>query len=1245
MGNREKVLGIVEVPAEEINIARKDLSNKLPNHMVPSVWFTVEAIPMMASGKLNRQMVTRWVEHLDESVCRRIIGLSEPDTASQSQIRPATEVESMLRDVWSDVLNIPLDHVHLDRSFLNLGGDSISCLMVKNKAAKQGYGFTAQEILRSKSIIQLAQHAKEVERISHTAEIIEESFDLSPIQKMYFELPNQGHGHFNQSFFLKVTRKISGKDLQDAIETIVQRHSMLRARFQCSGPGDSWQQRITEDVLTSYRFREHRIETPADAIDPIEETQISLDPVNGPLFGADLFEVKQGEQLLFMVGHHLIIDLVSWRVLLGDIEEELLNPQTALVERPLSFQTWSQIQVENTKTFPINDVLPEVFVPENNGEYWGISNRQNIYGEVACEGFSIDSRTTASILTECHECLRTETIDILLSALIYSFSLAFEDRQVPAIYTEGHGREPPSPTVDLSRTVGWFTTMYPVHVLASVSRDALDIVTQVKDLRQRIPGNGRPYFASRCLTEEGREHFGKDWPLEITFNYLGRYQQLERKDTLLKPVESMAGEARGAGGMADVGYETPRFGLFEISAVVVQGELRFSFTFNRHMKHQEEILQWVSACQRSLGFISRELENTKPRPTLSDFPLLSLTYDGLQAMVLDRLPQIGVSSISKVEQIFPCGSMQEGLLISQTKNLAFYAVQVVLRLEINDGAAPDPQRLYAAWQSVVDRHSSLRTIFMESVSNDDGIYDQVVLKHVDVELEWLYYSTEESALQILGKKEPITYQEGKPPHRFTICQISNGTVFCKLAISHAIMDGGSMSIIFRDLALAYEGVPRTDPAPLYSDYIAHIRSQDNNVGIEYWKSYLRNAESCSFPNLNDGITQSKELHTLRLDFPDSQFAELQKFCEGRGVTFSNVLHAAWALTLRSYCDSEDVCFGYLKSERDAPIEGIENAVGPFINTLVCRVRMPTMSDLQEVLDQVQKDYLESLPYQNTSLAEVQHALQLSGAALFNTALSYRRLPSEQDEKQSSVSFIECMPIYDPTEYTVSVNIEASQSHAVIDLDYWTDSISDGQAANIASTFIQSLKNIMYHSDQNIERLDFLSDTGRQQILGWNSNVPNVITECLHTEFEKQVQLQPVAPAICAWDENFSYKQLDNLATRLAQHLITIGVKRADSVPVCFDKSAFAVVAMFAALKAGATMVPLDAKHPESALALRLRDTQANFVLAAPAHLEKFQDLIPHVIPVDQAFLDSLPHVTGNVPQVVDPTDSAVIIYT
>jgi len=1238
-------LKLLEQPTKDRYIAeiRGRISTRLPTYMVPSTWICVEALPFLTSGKLDRKTVTKWVEDMKEDLYLQILketGSSDDDDA----VKPATEIESHLLSIWSRVLNVPSSRISLNHSFLSLGGDSISAMTCMNQCKQKGIGLTVQEVLRSKSIKELATRAKVIDRpIDICEETIEQPFDLSPIQQLHFYARDEKQGHFNQGFFLRLKLKIDENDLRRAIEILILRHSMLRARFSQTGNDGKWQQRITRETATSFRLQTHRVNTQDQVKSAIADSQTSLNAVVGPLLAIDLFDIDGQDQLVSMTGHHLVIDLVSWRIILEELEELLLNPHTAKLPEPtLPFQTWCRLQAVHCQNLVSEKFLPADDIPAGDFAYWGMEDRPNTYGDVACEGFELDSVTTSLLLTECHKALRTETVDILLSALLHSFGQVFSDRLVPAVYNEGHGREAWDSSIDISRTVGWFTVLYPVFVAVKPSDDIVETLIRVKDLRRRVPDNGRTYFASRTYTSRGMERFRHHYPMEVTFNYLGRYQQLERDDSLFQPVKDVAGETRQGGGAADVGQGTPRFSLFEISAVVVQNKLRFSFSFNQFMKHQDRIREWISQYRLTMVSLSGKLFSMTPRSTLSDFPLLSLTYRSLQAMIAEKLPLMGINSVDEIEDAYPCSRMQQGILLSRTRDGSFYAVRGIYEVKGNAYGEVDIDKLAHAWQQVVDRHAMLRTIFVENLTDQD-LYCQIVLKKFAAPPIYFKCMDDDDVLRTLDEQQPIEYDNNRPAHRFTLCQTSSGKVFCKLEMCHVIMDGMSISILFRDLQLAYAGTLPENRGPLFSEFISYLQNEPQKAGVEYWSSYLSNMEPCHFPVLNDGNPGAKRLHTLRLDF--KELYRLQSLCDKSGLTLSNAFHAAWSLTLRCYTGSDEVCFGYLSSGRDAPVDGVEAVVGPVINMLTCRVNISSSTPLTQVLDQIQKDYMNGLPYKHVSLAEVQHALRLSEMTLFNTCVSYRKLPSCQTGDEPLITFSEYVPIHDPTEYPISINIEATEKDAVIDLDYWTDTISDGQAANIGSTFLRSLENIIYHSTEAVGRLNNLSERHKEQIIMWNSNIPAVTESCVHQLFQEHAKAHPDSPAICAWDAKFSYAQLDELSSRLAHYLVGLGVVPEMLVPLCFDKSAWTILSMLAVLKAGGGCVPLDATHPKAALVTRVLDVDAKIVLASPTRAYLFEEIAPYVVPVSEALLNQLPMADGPACETVRPSNTAFIIFT
>lgn len=212
----------------------------------------------------------------------------------------------------------------------------------------------------------------------------------------------------------------------------------------------------------SYQFRVHSVNDTRAMVPKIAESQSCLDPERGPIFAGDLFNLRTGGQVLFLVAHHLCVDMVSWRIVLADLEELVLSGSLS-DDKALSFQSWTAMQVERAKIHDSDLKLP--FVPEKaNLSYWGMGNVSNDYGDIKMESFSLSEDSTNFILDDCHRVFNTDTVDVLLASIMYSFTRVFKDRRMPTIYNEGHGREAWDANIDLSRTVGWFTTMAPLLI-------------------------------------------------------------------------------------------------------------------------------------------------------------------------------------------------------------------------------------------------------------------------------------------------------------------------------------------------------------------------------------------------------------------------------------------------------------------------------------------------------------------------------------------------------------------------------------------------------------------------------------------------------------------------------------------------------------------------------------------------------------------------------------------------------------
>jgi hypothetical protein len=353
-------------------------------------------------------------------------------------------------------------------------------MAVISRARKQGLVLTLHDILQSRSVKELAQRASAKAPVSQREEKSGAGFALAPVQKLYFSSSQsyKGEARFNQSMTVRISRRCEAEVLRRALKAVIGQHAMFRTRFSADN-GGSWQQKtaavriysttqatlaksVLQEVDESFRFRVHSVSDTRGMVPKIAESQNCLDPIDGPVLAADLFNLRTGGQVLFLVAHHLCIDMVSWRIVLQDLEELVLSGSLSM-EKALSFQSWCALQKERAKTHDANITLP--FTPlEPNLQYWGMQDSPNVYGDIKMESFTLSEGTTEFILNGCHSVFRTDTVDILLSAIIHSFGRTFTDRKVPTIYNEGHGRESWDANIDLSRTVGWFTTMAPLQV-------------------------------------------------------------------------------------------------------------------------------------------------------------------------------------------------------------------------------------------------------------------------------------------------------------------------------------------------------------------------------------------------------------------------------------------------------------------------------------------------------------------------------------------------------------------------------------------------------------------------------------------------------------------------------------------------------------------------------------------------------------------------------------------------------------
>ncbi|KAM0723808.1 hypothetical protein Q7P37_000798 [Cladosporium fusiforme] len=1063
--NEARELELGDSAEQRITGLRQRISTVLPTYMVPGIWLNVESLPLLTSGKLDRKKVAKWLEEIEEDPQFNLDGSEELDP---SLYTPANETEQLLAEAWSRVLNIPVHRLKLTENFLKLGGDSLTAMTCTNLCKKAGIGLTVQDILRRHSIRDLALHTSTIKSPTFYEDKLEQSFDLSPIQYLHSLVRAEDEGYFNQSIQTRVHQNINQQTLRTAIEALVTRHSMLRSRFSYEGQERKMQQRITKEIQSSYRLNCQSIKSEAEVDEVISNSQRSINCFVGPLLSVDLIDEPGKGQMLSLVGHHLVVDIVSFRLILEDLEELILEPSKAATTPPsMPFQMWTAEQAERAEMDAKASTELDV-APPHNFKYWGVDDSIT-YGQVQCSTFEVSAESTALLLTGCHESLNTETVDLLLACMLHGFSQAFPDGHTPVINNEGHGREPWDPSIDISRTVGWFTTLYPIWVPGmNPDQDILQTVTQVKDMRRFATDNGRAFFAHRTLSAAGRKNFPHPVPMEMSFNYLGQNRDLQNQKGLFHLADTMVGETREGGGSADYGRDTPRFALFEISAAVIDGQLRFTFSYGKSIKHKAQVQNWMERCQKLLETLPHQLLTAAPTKTVSDFPMLKMTNEQLEMIESGILPRHGITSLHAVEDMYPCTRMQQGILLSRCRNPLLYAVHTTFEVRGMGSASDAASGVLAAWSKLIAHHAMLRTIFVDRLTPRTP-FAQVVLKDIGhTHPAQLTCETDEQVMETFASRDVVPYHDS---HRFSICTATKtGNVFCRLEMNHAAMDGSSISILLRDLKDVCSQSFTEGSKPDFRNFAKHLDQQTYSEATKFWTSYLDQAQPCHIPlnPMGKDLAKRTSIRTSRIEFKN--FSGLHRFCETAGITHSTVFNVAWGLLLSFLTQSNDVCFAYTTSLRDAPVEGVDAMIGPVMNLNVCRIKIPgpdAPGTLLDVLQQTQNDFTESLPHRACSLIDVLHEMKMANTSLFNSGVSYRKLPPQQANAGSdSVEFLQKGYIHDPAETAVYVNVESTDASATIELNHWIECLSEAQADLIAKLYVEKIEDVIRGSEEH-----------------------------------------------------------------------------------------------------------------------------------------------------------------------------------
>jgi non-ribosomal peptide synthase protein (TIGR01720 family) len=940
-----------------------------------------------------------------------------------------------------------------------------------------------------------------------------------------------------------------------------------------------------------------------------QEYQKSLDIEKGQLLQAVLIQTPETElaNKLLVIIHHLAVDGVSWRILLEDLE--LLVSQLSarqkvdLGGKGTSYRQWynklrqygqsEQLLSQKGYWQQVSSSFQPIRTDKNYNGLVRVKDIKNYQVRLAAE-------QTQILLQHVPRVYHTEINDMLLASLAQTLC-AFSSTDKVVIGLEGHGREDIGEGVDVSRTVGWFTNLYPVLLEVGSAGNNDELIKTIKEQLRQVPDRGLGYGVLRYFNKEDTLQNIESW--DVVFNYLGQLDNVARGSQWIKVADEGAGASRSEDLVIDE--------KITVDGSVQSGELILNWNYSSKHFNEETIKAVASDYVANLiALIAHCVEQEKlvgSISTPSDYGLGSeIRFRELDKFLNET--QEGKKRREQIEGLYLLNGLQQGLLFHSlySKEVEAYIEQFACDL-IN----PNIGFVIKSWQFVLRNHTILRSAFY---SDAFDVPVQCVFKEVELPVEILdlrRLADEEQVVAInnykaADRKKGFDFKN-PPLLRLAFVQLSDNRYNMICTLHHIVVDGWSLPIIVEELLRTYEELANHREVIInnedkFEDYIRYLESRDISEEEAYWRNYIHEIDrSTMLPFIsptadrNSGIGEFK-IEYLKIDAATT--LKVQSFAKHYRLTTNTLMQGVWFHLLHHYSGNDKVTFGITVSGRPNDLPNIEKRVGMFINTIPLKSVRKEGQNLVKWLQSLQQDQVLSRQYQYAPLHNIQSWSSVQGD-LFDTLFVFENYPLSKAALSNNWQLkLENVHANGQTNYPLSIQISG------------TDEIRIGFGYNSDLLDTVYVKEIMHHfqhvllqfteinEETKLDDIRILTPTEEQRLLiEFNSTAVEYPDNKTVVElFEQQVLQTPGNTALIFNDTRITYSELNAKANKLARYLRNKGVKEETLVPLCIDRGVEMVVGILGILKAGGAYVPIDTEYPLDRISYMLQDSTADFAI-------------------------------------------------
>ncbi|MDM4142335.1 non-ribosomal peptide synthetase, partial [Mycobacterium sp. FLAC0960] len=1209
-----QLVGYVTGTADPAEV-RSRLAERLPAYMVPAAVVTLDALPLTVNGKLDTR------------------ALPAPDYGSNAYRAPADAIEEILAGIYAQALGV--ERVGVDDSFFDLGGDSILSMQVVARARAAGVMCRPRDIFVEQTVARLARVVTLVSAEDDAADAGTGPMVATPIMRWLQNMDGPVE-QFNQTMVLAAPAGVGHADVAVVLQALLDRHPMLRLCVDDDGAG-GWSMQVPEVGAVDARACLRTVDVLSEAA--LSQARSRLNPGAGVLLSA-VWACATNE--LALIVHHLAVDAVSWRTLIEDLNIAWAQHHRGQpIELPAggtSFARWSSLLSDHARSAAVLDQAGAWRRIEETPAVLPAVRPEDTFATAGQLSASLDVETTRLLLGEVPAAFHAGVQDILLIAFGMAITEFLGAAGPLGIDVEGHGRsEELGPSVDLSRTVGWFTAKHPVALNVPgldwgrvVAGDAA-LSGLIKDAKEQLRAHpdGLTYGLLRYLNPEA----GLEGPDPVIgFNYLGRLgggtAELSGDLWRLSPNGPSLSAAAAAPAL-------PLPHTLELNAGTMDSNdgphLQANWTWAPSALTHGEATRlsrlWFEALSGICALVRRGGGGLTP----SD-------------IIPARLSQPQIDQLEReydVADILPLTPLQQGLLFHATAGRGdadVYAVQLTITLR----GALDPHRLHRALHAVVRRHPNLAARFCSDF--DDPV--QIIPAAPDLACQYVEIRAgdiEEKVQRLCAAERVAARTVGdEPPLRAALIRTADPEHRFVLTVHHIVMDGWSLPILLQEIFACYYGSRLPTVLP-YRGFVSWLADRDVAAARLAWRDALDGFDTPTLVAPAGRVELGpRAVATLRLTAETTHaLGELARSCR---TTVNTVLQAAWAQLLMWQTGQRDVAFGAAVSGRPADLPGAESMVGLLINTVPARARVTAATTVADLLGQLQRAHNDTLEHQHLALNEIH---RITGHdQLFDTLLVYENYPVDATTLKATHDLtVTEFTSHEYNHYPLSLQA-APGEELRLRVEFDTDVFAPAEIDSLTARLHRLLVAMAVDPARPVLSVDALDGREHARLARWGNRAALTggadAPASLPALFAAQVIRAPDTIAVTFEGRAMTYRALDEASNRLAHLLVGHGIGPGHCVALLFPRSAEAIVAILATLKAGAAYLPIDPALPESRIHFMIDDAAPTIALSTTVLRSRLAGFGLPVIDVDGTAAQDHPSTALPAPA---PENVAYIIYT